>query len=394
MAPHVPQFYVPWLRGVIAGAIGLSLGACATREFDDGEFADTGTGTGTGTEGTGEGATEGATEGEMPSEPVPCSGTEDFTMEGVVLPDGTCGECDAACQQAADAMAYEAEECAAEACPCVAYQVCSAAVPDENGLCLHGFGISVACGEEGRPLLVGDEIRVAPACARSDWSSAAPWLDVPEVLRERVREGWLARAAMEHASIAAFARFTLQLLELGASAELIDAAQVAGRDEARHARLCYAIASQLGGPVGPDRLDLRGLDLDVDPARVVFESIVEGCIGETIAAAKMRYLAARAESPEIAAMLESIAEDEATHAALAWRALDWMLHNFDVGAVARETFAAAIRQGSCSQVRPREGAMVRYGVLDDATSEWVAAEVLRDVIAPAAAGLLDTRLAA
>ncbi len=359
------------------------------RDFDD--LADGAT---TESSTSAETETEGETEGPtpMPNEPVECSGDEPILVEGELLPDGTCAECDEECEAKAYEMAWESPDCTG--CGCSPYSTCTTTMPNEDGVCLHGFLLSTECGEEGRPLLVGDEIRVAPSRARSDWACAAPQLDVPAVLRERVLAGWLDRAAMEHASIAAFARFTLQLLELGASAELIDAAQVAGSDEARHAKLCYAVASQLGGAVGPDRLDLRGLDLDVDPARVAMESILEGCIGETIAAAKMRYLAARAENPEIAAMLETIAEDEASHAALAWQALDWMLSIFDVAAVASETFAAVLGRARCSHARPAESAIVRYGVLDEATGDWLADAVLRDVIAPAAAGLLNKRLAA
>lgn len=393
MTPHLDKFGVRWLRGVIAAAVGLNLSACAERDFDD--LAD-GTETGPGESGPGEaGTTDGGTGGTTTGEPVACSDSP-IIVEVPMLPDGTCGECDEACMTAALDLTESAPECSVD-CWCVLGSMCSETIPDEDGLCLHGFALDYQCGggTEGRPLLVGTEVRVAATCTRSDWACAAPQLDVPALLRERVREGWLARAAMEHASVAAFARFTLQLLSLGAPADLIDASQQAGRDEARHARLCYAIASQLGGPVGPDRLDLRGLDLDVDVARVVLESILEGCIGETIAAAKMRYLAARVEDREIAAMLESIAQDEAMHAALAWKALDWMLRNFDVGAVARETFASAIHQQvGGSQTRPGERVMVRYGVLDEATSAWVTGEVLRDVIAPAAAELLGTPLAA
>jgi hypothetical protein len=386
VTPQVDKFCVLWLRGVIAAAVGFNLSACAARELDD--FSD-GTAEGPGEAESGE--AESGESGTVPSEPFPCPESP-IIIEGPVLADGTCGECDEACWAAADVVAEDSNECDF-ACWCEAVPVCSATIPDEDGLCLHGFNVySEFCGE-GRPLLVGSEVRVADTVARTDWTCAAPRLDVPDLLRARVREGWLERAAMEHASVAAFARFTLQLLGLGAPAELIDASQQAGRDEARHARLCYAIASQLGGPVGPDRLDLRGLDLDVDVSRVVLESILEGCIGETIAAAKMRYLATRVENREIAAMLESIAEDEAMHAALAWKALDWMLHNFDVGAVARETFASATRQPSAREPL-RESAMTRYGVLDEASSARVTAEVLRDVIAPAAAALLELRLAA
>jgi hypothetical protein len=43
---------------------------------------------------------------------------------------------------------------------------------------------------------------------------------------------------------------------------------------------------------------------------------------------------------------------------------------------------------------PAESEIVRHGVLDEATSAWVSGTVLRAVIAPAAAKLLDTPLAA
>jgi hypothetical protein len=242
VTPQVDKFCVLWLRGVIAAAVGFNLSACAARELDD--FSD-GTAEGPGEAESGE--AESGESGTVPSEPFPCPESP-IIIEGPVLADGTCGECDEACWAAADVVAEDSNECDF-ACWCEAVPVCSATIPDEDGLCLHGFNVySEFCGE-GRPLLVGSEVRVADTVARTDWTCAAPRLDVPDLLRARVREGWLERAAMEHASVAAFARFTLQLLGLGAPAELIDASQQAGRDEARHARLCYAIASQLGGPV-------------------------------------------------------------------------------------------------------------------------------------------------
>ncbi len=70
--------------------------------------------------------------------------------------------------------------------------------------------------------------------------------------REALGAAWLRNALMEHASIAAFARFTLELLAVGAPADLIRDSNAAASDETRHAELCFALASEyLGESEGP-----------------------------------------------------------------------------------------------------------------------------------------------
>jgi hypothetical protein len=379
-----------WLRGVIATALGLNLAACAERSVED--LADEGANESESGETQTEMETETETGGtptpDLPEEAQECrAGSGDFTVRLPPTPEGICIPCISS--SCAEELVFDAfPDC--QACQCTIDWVCSVEMPDESGDCIHEFDVDVWCdGGEGRPFLVDGETRVAPVAARSDWLCRVPELEVEASLRARVIAGWLDRAAMEHASVAAFARFTLQLLGLGAPAELVEAAQLASLDEARHARLCYAIASQIAGQeFGPGKLALAGIDLEIDPARVAWESIVEGCIGETIAAAKMRQLALEAESEPLAALLAGIAEDEATHAALAWRALSWMLQTFEIHDVVRSAFATALAQMEPG-VRPSVEPVSRLGVLDEATSEWLTRAVLRDVIAPAAAALLD-----
>src|SRR6478736_3829368 len=82
---------------------------------------------------------------------------------------------------------------------------------------------------------------------------------LPEHVRLALGEYFAHSAQMEHVSIASFNRFSLQLLGLGAPAELIEGAQRAALDEVHHARICFAIAEQyLGQPLGPSALDLTG----------------------------------------------------------------------------------------------------------------------------------------
>src|SRR5690606_5028584 len=131
---------------------------------------------------------------------------------------------------------------------------------DGSGTRTCGF---LGC-DVGRPLLIEGEARLARAVERDDWyASDAPESAVDARLAPDVREaaarGWLAQGLMEHASIAAFARFTLQRLGLGAPAELVAASTRAQADELEHAAACFELARRYGGrDVGPGPLELGG----------------------------------------------------------------------------------------------------------------------------------------
>jgi hypothetical protein len=132
---------------------------------------------------------------------------------------------------------------------------------------------------------------------------------------------------MEHASIAAFARFTLQLLALGAPPELVADATRAMADETRHARLCFGLASRYAGhDVGPGPLDVGGALGAVTLLDVVELVVDEGCVGETAAALEAAWDAETAADPVERDVLSVIAEDEARHAALAVQFVAWAAH--------------------------------------------------------------------
>jgi hypothetical protein len=188
-----------------------------------------------------------------------------------------------------------------------------------------------ACTEQdcdiGRPLLVAGEARTAPAVRRDDWAAelAISVQGLSEAERALQSAHWLKVAALEHASVGSFARFTLQLLALGAPPELVLEAQLAAADEVRHARIAYGIASFFAGiTMGPGPLPLDGAMPALDPAGVLCSLIDEACVGETIGAAEARS-DAEAATGEISALLHGIADDESRHAALAWRTLKWIL---------------------------------------------------------------------
>ena len=207
----------------------------------------------------------------------------------------------------------------------------------------EGFTCATAGCAIGRPLLVGDSARVAPAATVTGWvnataptarqaaadPSATAALAPATPTAAALAEHWRTVAALEHASVGSFARFTLQLLALGAPASLLRDTQLAAADEVRHAELAYGLASAYAGaPLGPGPLPLDGAMPALDAIAVTRTLVEEACIGETLGAAEAAETAAGCHDPAVKAVLTEIAADEARHAALAWRSLRWLLDTF------------------------------------------------------------------
>lgn len=179
----------------------------------------------------------------------------------------------------------------------------------------------------GRPIRVEGEPVVAPVEARTDWRSGPlvriDHLSVEE--RSALGDQWLADARMEHASVAAFARLTLELMALGAPAELVGRATQAQSDEIRHAEQCFALASAYAGrAMGPGALALPALPRP-ELVRVAVEAFEEGCIGETMATCRAAVQLRSETDPGVRSVLEGIVQDERRHAALAWDIVSWAL---------------------------------------------------------------------
>lgn len=131
----------------------------------------------------------------------------------------------------------------------------------------------------------------------------------------------------EHASIASFARFGLQLVGLGAPPHLLEQTTAAMQDEIRHARFGFGVVAALGSAIGPQTLAIDGaLDGDLSLEHVLRLCVREGMIGETLAALELMASADLTPLPRFKKELASIAEDEARHARLAYSFAAWALH--------------------------------------------------------------------
>jgi hypothetical protein len=151
---------------------------------------------------------------------------------------------------------------------------------------------------------------------------ARPAVDDPAA--EALAREWLGDALVEHASIAAFARLSLQLLAHGAPAELLQGAQQASLDELRHAAYCFERASYFAGKtLAPGPLDVTGALDDLSLAWLIESNLREGCIGETLAARRLEQKAEQTDDAQERRALLAICEDELRHAELAFRILAW-----------------------------------------------------------------------
>jgi hypothetical protein len=268
--------------------------------------------------------------------------------------------------------------------------------PQKQGeLCCYAFCPGACCG---RAFVIDGQARLAPSVRRGDWLlDSDPQRDeLDAVTRNALAAAWRRDARMEHASVASFARFTLELLGCAAPPELVADAQRAALDEIEHARLCFSLAARFAGePLGPGALDVGGSELSRSLAECAVAAFNEGCIGETIAALSAREQLRHARDFEVEAALTRIAEDEERHAELAWRFVAWAVqHGGQQVRVALEwavAAALAAPRASSSEEQSRgvdARAWRRLGRLTDSEQATIERTAIADVVLPCARALL------
>ncbi len=246
---------------------------------------------------------------------------------------------------------------------------------------------------DGRPLVVAEQARVATLRRGSRWSAAVPitGLELNDTQRATLAKRWRVAGLYEHASIASFARFTLDLMVHGAPPELLLAAQKAAADEIRHARMCFGLAAAYGEPVEPANLELPGSSLPLSESLVqlAVDTAKEGCIGETLAAIRAAEQLARAKDPAVRTVLRALVQDEGEHAELAWRTLRWAVDTGGepVKVALRAVFAEVDVQGFFEAGEVDE-TLEAHGLIADADVGRALRRGIERVILPAAEVLL------
>ena len=262
--------------------------------------------------------------------------------------------------------------------------------PQGDGSCCYAFCAGSCCG---RPLIIDGVIQRAGVEPRRDWLRAF----APAETHARIATEWLEDARMEHASIASFARFTLDLLAFGAPAALVEGAQRAALEEVEHARLCFGLAARFGaGECGPSPLSAAGIAAAASLWDATLAAFDEGCVGETLAALQARAAFERAKDPEVRRALELIAEQEGEHAALAWRFVTWAAGRLG-DALARELerrvqrLAAVAEAGEETEVAAVVAELHAAGRLTAGDKQRIAVAAVREVVTPCLGALLGAR---
>lgn len=249
-----------------------------------------------------------------------------------------------------------------------------------------------------RPFLVGASMRSSRATPRRDWgdrATGAALHDLDPATARSLARVWLADALEEHASVAAFARFTLYLLAVGAPPELVAASQRASLDEIEHARGCFALARRYGAAEsGPSALRIDDAVRPSSLAEIVALTAEEGCVGETLGALLAREQLETVSDATASAFLRRLARDEERHAALAWRFVAWAVARGgdEVRTAARDALARASKATLDAEVRPLASgvdaaAWRAHGRLTCAEARAVAARGIAEIVAPCAEAL-------
>ena len=231
--------------------------------------------------------------------------------------------------------------------------------------------------------------------AKTTWNiNQKPRILANNSLNQAIALEFSIQAEGEHASVASFARHTLQLMTMGAPPTLLMGSQQAALDEIRHAKMCYSIAEAfLEETIRPSSLDIDGSVKAMNKEEVIQSVINEGCIGETISAVRAQFGFYKAKEPMVKDILEEIAADESNHAQLAWNTVQWVIDRFPkLRSVAKETFKARLdRPISTLNSFPtdycydcdRDSALRDHGLLLDVDQHNTENHGIRNVIEPA-----------
>lgn len=224
----------------------------------------------------------------------------------------------------------------------------------------------------GRQLRKRGKVLLPPLNSTGEWAGLPLDGGVAEGVRADVAARWRENGRTEHASVAAFARLTMDLMALGAPPELISSANRDARDEIRHAELCFSLAKSLDGrDCGPgpfpEAQTARTLPADrtLALAELAVDSLIDGALHEGLSARIIAQLARRCEEPAIRSLLRELAADEGRHSAHGWDVVQWCLAEGGAPvAHALRGAAAALPEQTATDLpaAAQDGSWERFGI--------------------------------
>jgi hypothetical protein len=246
----------------------------------------------------------------------------------------------------------------------------------------------------------------APVAKRDDWrlgstdelaSELEPGLRPPEALGQVLAGAWTECGLEAHGAVAAYARFALQLLSLGAPPQLLNGAAQAMQEETAHAQACFSLARRYAGhDVGPGALLVDEQRLEFDLTSVVLSTVQRGCIKEAVDALSAREGLEHCQDAATRQVLIRRQEAKAQQAQLAWRFVAWALRGAgreltDHVRVAFLTALSAPTEPGATPLQDRRllrHGLLRHGLLSRSQRAALEQRVLREVVLPCMEALL------
>jgi len=149
------------------------------------------------------------------------------------------------------------------------------------------------------------------------------------IASEAVRDEWLRRVQAEYTSAAITQNFTLWLMQIAASPDLIRSGLRIAWDEMVHARLSHKTYVAAGGDQAPElvreRLGLRRDESEPLEHAVTRVTLDTFCLGETAAVPLFKRLRESCKQPVARRALDRILRDEVRHRAFGWTTIEWLL---------------------------------------------------------------------
>ena len=288
-------------------------------------------------------------------------------------------------------------------------------VPVGSWIRLLGAGLMSALGTllaltalggfaRGRQLRRRGKLMLPKVGPGASWTTLTPEAIASPALRATLAAQWRENGRTEHASVAAFAQLSLELMGLGAPPELLAAASADALDEIRHAELCFSLARALdGASMGPQGFPeaQRASRLSKNRGRALVElaveSLIDGALLEGFSARLIAQLVGRCEDPATREVLRALAADEGRHAKHGWDVVAWCLDQGSAKVASALLGAARGLPAEVSSTLPeaaRGGAWEHLGIAGLAREADAYARTREHVVRRVEAMLRDERRAA
>ena len=224
----------------------------------------------------------------------------------------------------------------------------------------------------GRQLRRGLKVLLPALAASERWTQLDVVAQPVDADLEAIAAQWRENGRNEHASVAAFAQLTLDLMSLGAPPALLVSTQRDALDEVHHAELCFSLAKSLDGKSqGPapfreakhTRALLPGRSLAL--AQVGVDALLEGALLEGYSARLISKVSARCLDAGIAGVLNELGADEGRHSRHGWDVVDWCVSEGGepvVIALQGAVRALPTKSKPSASTRSASGAWERYGI--------------------------------